>query len=94
MLHSAAADLGLQCLLELAYPNTYGYYHVLCENIFFFLQSLEDEVNAHQAEFESMKETAQDISRSTGDGRTASYAGQLFSRYQTLADAVRVGDLK
>ena len=37
-----------------------------------------------------MKETAEDISRSTGDGRTASYAGQLFARYQTLAESVRV----
>ena len=54
------------------------------------LQSLEDEVRAHHPEFEHMRETAQDISRSTGDGRTASYAGQLFSRYQTLADAVKV----
>ena len=47
-------------------------------------------MRAHHPEFEHMRETAQDISRSTGDGRTASYAGQLFSRYQTLADAVKV----
>ena len=58
--------------------------------LFVYLQSLEDEVQSYQPQFEVMKQSAQDISRATGDGRTASYAGQLFARYQTLAEAVKV----
>lgn len=37
-----------------------------------------------------MRDSAQQISQVSGDSRTLSYAGQLASRYQSLASAVKV----
>ena len=53
-------------------------------------QDLQADVLAHKDDFEKVKDSAQDISKSTGDGRTASYANQLYSRYQTLAASIQV----
>ena len=43
LLHSAAADLGLHCLLLPICPNTYGYYgtfcHVVAQNTLKFEQT-------------------------------------------------------
>jgi len=59
----------------------------------YHVQVLANDVISHQPEFEAVKAAAQDISRSTGDGRTASYAQQLVSRFQTLAGSVEVWTL-
>lgn len=56
---------------------------------YFQFQALAQSVAEHQPDFDKLKGSAQDISQSTGDGRTASYAGQLLSRYQTLAESVQ-----
>ena len=53
-------------------------------------KSVEQDVQAHRHEFENMRDTAQKISHSSGDSRTASYAGQMVNRYQALAAAVKV----
>ncbi|XP_035824390.1 nesprin-1 [Aplysia californica] len=52
-------------------------------------KSLEQAVQSHRNEFENMRDTAQQISHTSGDSRTASYAGQLVNRYQTLASAIK-----
>jgi len=54
------------------------------------LQELEAEVAARKREFEELGASAQQISRATGDNRTASYAAQLLNRFQTLSESVRV----
>ena len=48
-------------------------------------------MQARRQEFDNMRDMAQKISQSSGDTRTASYANQLFSRFQALASAVKVG---
>ncbi|KAK3089086.1 hypothetical protein FSP39_000625 [Pinctada imbricata] len=50
---------------------------------------LVDDVERHQPQFDALRQQAQEISQSSGDGRTASYAGQLLSRYQALQASVR-----
>lgn len=54
------------------------------------LQELENDIQSHRGDIENLVDKAQDISRSTGDGRTASYAGQLLSRFQNLSVSVKV----
>ncbi|XP_076463750.1 muscle-specific protein 300 kDa-like isoform X7 [Babylonia areolata] len=54
-----------------------------------FFKSLEEKVLSRRKEFDNMRDMAQKISHSSGDTRTASYANQLVSRFQTLASAVR-----
>ncbi|KAK6181528.1 hypothetical protein SNE40_009363 [Patella caerulea] len=52
-------------------------------------KDLYDDVQAHSREFDDLKDSANKISRTTGDNRTASYATQLCSRYQTLAENLK-----
>ncbi|GFO48198.1 nesprin-1, partial [Plakobranchus ocellatus] len=52
-------------------------------------KSLNKSIQDHRGEFENLRDTAQQISHSSGDSRTASYAGQLFNRYQSLAAAAK-----
>ncbi|KAL8590280.1 hypothetical protein ACOMHN_006396 [Nucella lapillus] len=54
-----------------------------------FFKDLEGSVLSRQKEFDDMRDMAQKISHSSGDTRTASYANQLVSRFQTLASAVK-----
>ena len=54
------------------------------------LQELEESCEAQRREFEALLDNAQQIAMATGDNRTASYAGQLLSRFQTLTGALKV----
>ncbi|KAK0046935.1 nesprin-1, partial [Biomphalaria pfeifferi] len=54
-----------------------------------FLKALEQSVQTHRSEIEGIRDTAQEISNISGDSRTLSYAGQLVTRYQSLASLVK-----
>uniref|UniRef100_A0A2C9KCB0 Calponin-homology (CH) domain-containing protein n=1 Tax=Biomphalaria glabrata TaxID=6526 RepID=A0A2C9KCB0_BIOGL len=54
-----------------------------------FLKALEQSVQTHRSEIEGIRDTAQEISNVSGDSRTLSYAGQLVTRYQSLASSVK-----
>ena len=56
----------------------------------YILQNVENAVLSKQQEFDNMRDMAQKISQSSGDTRTASYANQLVTRYQSLNSAVKV----
>ncbi|KAL3874933.1 hypothetical protein ACJMK2_037885 [Sinanodonta woodiana] len=52
-------------------------------------KEIDDDVKVHKAAFDQVRDSAQEITRATGDGRTTSYAGQLLTRYNILAAAVK-----
>ncbi|KAL5008450.1 hypothetical protein ScPMuIL_014031 [Solemya velum] len=47
-------------------------------------KEMDDDVQKHAPEFEGLFKAAQDISKTTGDQRTVSYAAQLLTRFHTL----------
>lgn len=52
------------------------------------LQDLESDVSSHRPDMESVNKQAIDISRSTQDPRTATYAAQLNTRFTDLTNNV------
>lgn len=48
------------------------------------------DVENQKPEFDHIREEALSISKTSGDGRAATYATQLCNRYQTLAATVKV----
>lgn len=51
---------------------------------------MDDDVQKHAPEFEGLFKAAQDISKTTGDQRTVSYAAQLLTRFHTLMTTTQV----
>ena len=51
---------------------------------------MNEDIQRHRPQFEALRNEAKEISDSTGDGRTQTYAAQLLSRYETLANSVNV----
>lgn len=51
---------------------------------------MNEDIQRHRPQFEALRNEASEISNTTGDGRTATYATQLLSRYETLANNVNV----
>lgn len=48
------------------------------------------DIENHKPEFHDLQNDSQNISKSSGDGRAATYATQLCNRYQNLAATVKV----
>lgn len=48
------------------------------------------DIENHKPEFHELQNDSQNISKSSGDGRAATYATQLCNRYQNLAATVKV----
>lgn len=48
------------------------------------------DVENHKPEFNDLQNDSQNISKSSGDGRAATYATQFCNRYQNLAATVKV----
>lgn len=57
---------------------------------YLFFQDLNEDILRHRPQFEALRSEAQEISNASGDGRTSTYATQLLSRYDTLANNVNV----
>lgn len=51
------------------------------------------DIENHKPEFHELQNDSQNISKSSGDGRAATYATQLCNRYQNLAATVKVRPL-
>jgi hypothetical protein len=47
-----------------------------------------EDILRHRPQFDALRSEAQEISNASGDGRTSTYATQLLSRYDTLANNV------
>lgn len=52
------------------------------------------DIENHKPEFHELQNDSQNISKSSGDGRAATYATQLCNRYQNLAATVKVCHLR
>lgn len=48
------------------------------------------DVENNKPEFDNLLLEAQNLSKTSGDGRAATYANQLCNRYQTMAATVKV----
>ena len=48
------------------------------------------DVENNKPEFDNLLLEAQNLSKTSGDGRAATYANQLGNRYQTMAATVKV----
>jgi hypothetical protein len=57
---------------------------------YLYFQDLNEDILRHRPQFEALRSEAQEISNASGDGRTSTYATQLLSRYDTLANNVNV----